>query len=122
MITLRVGPPVTGQLVGDQGTDQGTVALSDRPTGASPVCCWPNACSSPLECLVLSRFSNVPEVSMDGVRPRTMNFQSSLHGRGPPADDENGWVPRDDAGHPVVPGEPVLKSGRGGCSAPWTVA
>jgi hypothetical protein len=31
-------------------------------------------------------------------------------------------VPRDDAGRSVVPGEPVLKSGRGGCSAPWTVA
>jgi hypothetical protein len=29
---------------------------------------------------------------------------------------------RDDAVRSVVPGEPVLKSGRGGCSAPWTVA
>jgi hypothetical protein len=37
-------------------------------------------------------------------------------------DDEDGWVPRDGAGRSVVPGEPVLKFGRGGCSAPWTVA
>jgi hypothetical protein len=29
---------------------------------------------------------------------------------------------RDDAVRSVVPGEPVLKSGRGGCWAPWTVA
>ncbi len=33
-----------------------------------------------------------------------------------------GWCARDDAGRPLVPGEPVLKSGRGGWSAPWTVA
>jgi hypothetical protein len=29
---------------------------------------------------------------------------------------------RDDAVRSVVPGEPVVKCGRGGCSAPWTVA
>jgi hypothetical protein len=29
---------------------------------------------------------------------------------------------RDDAVRSVVSGEPVLKSGRGSCSAPWTVA
>jgi hypothetical protein len=27
----------------------------------------------------------------------------------PPADDENGWVPRNDADRFVVPGEPILR-------------
>jgi hypothetical protein len=35
---------------------------------------------------------------------------------------ENRVCARDDAVRSVVPGGPVLKSGRGSCSAPWTVA
>jgi hypothetical protein len=39
--------------------------------------------------------SVIPEVSMDG---------------GPPADDENRWVPRNDADRSVVPDEPILRT------------
>jgi hypothetical protein len=56
-------------------------------------------------------------VGGQGVIPEVVMDLRSTRGR-----VKIGGCARDDAGRSVVPGEPVLKSGRGGCSAPWTVA